>query len=541
MKYLLIVFLATSLLAQHHHEPPAAKASAVLWEGSGNVRHPVSTKNAEAQKFFDQGIALVYGFNHAEAVRSFARAAELDSALGMAHWGVALALGPNINQAMDPDAHAKAWAAVVTAQKLARQASERERDYIAAIAVRYTSNPKADVAPLQKKYAEAMRALAKKYPDDQDAQTLFAESLMNLYPWKLWSADGKPSPVTEEAVAALESVLTREPNHLGANHYLIHCLEASPWPQRALPAAHRLGTLAPALGHLVHMPAHIFMRTGDYEAAARANIDAAAADKKYFESGGVEGSYRGYWAHNLHFLSAAYSMQGRYADSLKAAEETSRVLGPLLEIEALQSMGSAAVLVPVRFRDWKKVLAMPQPPESQGALRNLWIFARAMALACTGDVNGAVLEREKFRAAVAAVSDERTYGNNKEKQVMRLPMFLLDAKIAEVRGDLPQALGHLREAVTAEDSLGYNEPPDWYYPPGREALGALLLKMGRPEDAEVVFREDLSRNQRNGRSLWGLAESLKAQNKKDTAMLIEPQAQAAWARADRPLRLSDLF
>ncbi len=541
MKYCLIVFLTTTLFAQHHHEPPPSNVRAALLQGTGHHHHPVSTSNPEAQKFFDQGLAMVYGFNHGEAIRSFRRAAELDPNLAMAHWGIALALGPNINAEMSPDQHKQAWDAVQEAQRLAPKASPREQAYVRAIAVRYSSDPKAEVAPLQRQYADAMRELSKQYPDDLDAQTLFAESLMNLYPWKLWSLDGKPSPVTEEAAAALESVMNRDPSHMGANHYYIHVVEASPNPQRALPAAQRLGALAPAVGHLVHMPAHIFMRVGEYDAAAKANIDAAAADKKYFEGGGVDGIYRGYWAHNLHFLSAAYSMQGRYADSLRAAEETYEVLKPLLTQPSVQSMASAAVLVPVRFRDWKKVLAMPEPAADLTTLRNLWLFARGMALACTGDVKAAASVREQLRASMAKLPDDRTYGNNPEKQVMQLPLFLLDAKIAEVRGDLPQALGHLREAVVAEDALGYNEPPDWYYPPSREALAAFLLKLNQPAEAEAVFREDLRRNQRSGRSLWGLVESLKAQGKADSAALIQPQATLAWARADRPLKLTDLF
>lgn len=535
---------ATLSYAQHHHEPPpgAAKAAVRLLPGTGNLNHPVSTKNAEAQRFFNQGLAMVYGFNHGEAIRSFQKAAELDSNLAMAHWGIALALGPNINSKMEPEAHAQAWQAVQSALKLKPMASPRERDYIDAVAVRYSADPTEDMAPLQERYAGAMRKLAVKYGDDLDAQTLFAESLMNLYPWKLWSLDGKPSPVTEEAVAALERVLERDPDHMGANHYYIHAVEACPTPQKALTAAGRLAKLAPAIGHLVHMPAHIYMRTGDYEAAALANIDAAAADKAYLEGGGVDGVYRAYYAHNLHFLSAAYSMQGRYKASLAAAEETLRVLEPLaMAIPGFEGPVTAAMLVPVRFRDWDKVLSTPEPDAQQLTQHNLWHFARGMAYAAKNDIPAAERERDFFRKGVSGLSADRTYGTNTEKDVMRLPMFLLDAKIAIARQDLPGAIGHLKEAVAAEGSLSYNEPPDWYYPPSREALGAVLLVAGQNEEAESVFREDLRRNQRNGRSLFGLCESLKRQGKDDTARLIEPQYLTAWAKADRPLRLEDLF
>ena len=541
-------FLSTAVavlaMAQHHHEPPAgaAQSKAVLLEALGNLHHPVSTQSPEAQRFFNQGLTMIFGFNHGEAVRSYRRAAELDPGMAMAYWGIAVALGPNINAGMDPDAHKHAWEALSQARKLAATATPGERDYIDALAARYSADPKAEVEPLQRQYADRMRVLAKKYPDDLDAQTLFAESLMNLYPWKLWTLDGKPAPVTEECVRILEGVMERDPNHMGANHYYIHAVEASPQPQRALAAADRLGKLAPGAGHLVHMPAHIYMRTGDYEAAAQANIAAAAADKKYLENGGVGGFYQGLYAHNLHFLSAAYSMQGRYKESLKAAEECRDVMAPLAEkMPGFEGPLTAAMLVPVRFRDWDRVLATPEPSPKQMTLHNLWHFGRGMAYAAEGDVNNASVERDLFRKGIAAIPEDRTFGTNTERAVMRLPMFLLEAKIALARKDIGQAIGHLKEAVAAEDSLSYNEPPDWYYPPSREALGAVLLAAGKHGEAEAVFREDIRRNQRNGRSLYGLTESLRAQGRTDGAALIEPLYKTAWAHADRPLTVTDLF
>jgi tetratricopeptide (TPR) repeat protein len=536
--------IATLASSQHHHEPPAGsiKNAARLLPGTGSLHHPVSTRNPQAQRFFDQGLRLIYGFNHGEAIRSFRRAAELDPKLAMAHWGVAIALGPNINATMEPEAHKEAWDAVVQARKLSVHASPRERDYIEAIATRYSADPKADIEPLQRSYADAMRKLATKYPDDIDAQTLFAESLMNLYPWKMWTLDGKPAPVTEEVVRTLERMMEIDPGHMGANHYYIHAVEASPQPQRALAAADRLGNAAPAIGHLVHMPAHIYMRTGDFEAAAQANIAAAAADKKYLEEGGVEGFNRALYAHNLHFLSAAYSMQGRYKESLAAAEETRRVMSKLAAaIPGFEGPLAAELLVPVRFRDWDHVLKMPEPDQKQLTLHNLWLFSRGMAFAATKQLASAKDAREKFRAGVAAIPKDRTFGTNLESDVMKLPMSLLDAKIALAGGDVAQAIGHLKEAVAAEDSLSYNEPPDWYYPPSREALGAVLLQAGRHAEAEAVFREDIRRNQRNGRSLFGLSESLERQGKADQSGLIGAHYKIAWSRADRPLRVEDLF
>ena len=541
---LAVLFTVSLAIGQHHHDAPAdaVKSAVRLLANTGHLTHPVSTRNPEAQRFFDQGLRMVYGFNHGEAIRSFEKAAQLDPQLGMAHWGIALALGPNINAEMSPEKHAQAWAALQSAVRLKASASPRERDYIDALTVRYVADAKADIKPLQHKYAAAMRSLAAKYPDDLDAQTLFAESLMNLYPWKLWSLDGKPSPVTEEAVRALETVLERDPDHMGANHYYIHAVEACPTPQKALAAADRLGKLAPAIGHLVHMPAHIYMRTGHYEAAAKANIDAAAADKAYLEAGGVDGFYRAYYAHNLHFLSAAYSMEGRYKESMAAAEETARVLGPhMRHAPGVEGMVAASLLVPVRFRDWERVLYMPEPDPQHMTFHNLWVFARGMAYASKGNVKAASVERDRLREGISKLPPERTYGNNIEKDVMRLPLFLLEAKIAIARKDPDGAIGHLKESVLAEDALGYNEPPDWYYPPSREALGSVLLLTGRYAEAEGVFREDLRRNQRNGRSLFGLYESLKGQGKTDEASLIEPQYKAAWAKADRPLQAEDLL
>lgn len=538
------IALTSAAYGQHHHQPPpgAGTAKAVLLAGTGSLHHPVSTENQQAQMFFDQGLSMIYGFNHGEAVRSFRRAAELDSRLAMAYWGVAVALGPNINSAMEPDAHKDAWQALQQARQLRGSASAREKAYIDALSVRYSADPKAEIEPMQRKYADAMRELARKYPDDLDAQTLFAESLMNLYPWKLWTLDGKPSPVTEEAVRVLENVLAIDPDHLGANHYYIHAVEASSSPARALPSAIRLGKLAPSMGHIVHMPAHIFMRTGDYEAAAQANIDATAADRAYLAAGGVGGFYQALYAHNLHFLSAAYSMQGRYREAQQAAEECLRALAPLaIAIPGFEGPATAALLVPVRFRDWDRVLKIPEPKTDQLTMHNLWHFARAMAFAARADPAQAAVEHNRFLEGIAKLPPERTYGLNLERSVMQLPLMLLEAKIALARKDWEQAIGHLKEAVAAEDSLSYNEPPDWYYPPSREALGSVLLQAGRHVQAEAVFREDLRRNARNGRSFYGLLESLRAQGRTDEAALIEPLYRTAWSKADRPLTVTELF
>ncbi len=305
---------------------------ATLMSGLGSVHHPVSTTSPEAQKFFDQGLALVYAFNHEEAVRSFKRAAELDPRMAMAYWGTALALGPNINMDVDPQREKAAYDAVQKAISLVATTDTNERAYIEALAKRYSIDPKADLKKLAADYKSAMGELVKNYPDDLDAATLYAESAMDLRPWQLWTREGKPAPGTEEIIAVLESVLRRDPNHPGAIHYYIHAVEASPNPERALAYAPKLGKLMPAAGHLVHMPAHIYARTGDYENAARSNEDAAAADRAYIAASGTQGVYPlMYYSHNLHFLAIACSIEGRFADAMKAAKQLEANVGPHLK------------------------------------------------------------------------------------------------------------------------------------------------------------------------------------------------------------------
>src|SRR5712692_9095413 len=326
------LMLSTTTSAQHAHEASNDTKRPSLMPGLGDVRHPVSTASSDAQRFFDQGLALVYGFNHAEAVRSFKHAAELDPQSAMAYWGIALALGPNINMDVDAEHEKGAYEAVQKAVSLAAKASEPERAYIQALAKRYSNDPRADLKKLAVNYRNAMADVVRRFPDDLDAATLYAESLMDLRPWQLWSSDGKPAEGTEELVAVLESVLRRNPGHTGANHYYIHAVEASPHPEWALPSAVRLKVLAPAAGHLVHMPAHIDIRTGDYEAAARSNAYAAEADRQYFTATGEQGMYpMMYYSHNLHFLAVANSMQGRYRDAKRAADQLNVHLSQFLQ------------------------------------------------------------------------------------------------------------------------------------------------------------------------------------------------------------------
>jgi len=487
--------------------------------GVGTVHFAVSTKNAEAQRFFDQGMAYLYGFNHDAAIRSFRRAAELDPKLAMADWGVALALGPNINLDVDPDREKQAYAAVQSA--MSKDASPKERDIIAVLAKRYSNDPNADLKKLAVAYSDAMGELSKKYPDDLDLATLYAESMMDLRPWKFWSHDGVPAPQTDEIVSVLESVLKRNPKHLGANHYYIHAVEASPHPERALKSADRLNTLAPESGHLVHMPAHIYERTGNYAGAAKANENAAAADRRFVKKYGGEGVYAlMYYNHNLQFGAASYAMDGSFAGAKRMADEFgANAAAVAKEMPMIEAFAAAPVLVLARFGKWADIIRAPET--TAGPLSTvLSHFARGVAFARLGDVDGAERERAAFQEARKALSDDPGFMQNSPKNLARVADAVLDGRIAEARGNRSQAIRAYQRGVEAEDALDYDEPPDWFYPV-RETLGAALIRNGQFAEAEQVFREDLKRNPNNPRSLFGLAEARKKQKKSASAAMAD--------------------
>lgn len=538
-----LLFSATTI-AQHgdmHMKAPAEKP-ATLMTGIGAVNHTVSTSNIEAQRFFNQGLAFVYAFNHEEAIRSFKRAAELDPQLAMAWWGVALALGPNINMDVDPAREKAAYDATQKASGLAAKASEAERDYIQTLTKRYSNDPKADLKKLAVDYKNAMGELARKYPDDLDAATLYAESAMNLRPWQLWSADGDPAEGTEEIVAVLESVLRRHPNHPGAIHYYIHAVEASPNPDRALAYAPKLPSLMPAAGHLVHMPAHIYARTGDYEAAARSNVEAAAADRAYLASKGEPGLYGlMYYSHNLHFLAIAQSMEGRLFESLNAAKQLDAHVGPSIkQMPMLEGFMTTTPLIYVRFNRWDDIPKLRQPNPSLFGLNAVWHLSRGLAYASTGEVAKAEAARQAFLEWIKKIPADASYGLNPATKIMSVAENVLNARIASAKGDKRATIEFLGKAVELEDALVYDEPPTWFLPT-REMLGGALIKHGDFAAAEQVFRDDLLRNRRNGRSLFGLMESLKAQKKDYAASMVQREFQNAWKNADVKLTVQDLW
>ena len=530
-----VVFLVTLIAA--NAATPNPEAPVRLIPGLGEVHHPVSTRNKEAQQFFDQGLALVYGFNHDEARLSFMRAAELDPKLAMAHWGVALTLGPNYNLPVDPERERAGYEAVQRAVALKENASEPERAYIDALVVRYSNDPKVDLHALDRAYSDAMRKVAARYPDDLDAATLFAESMMNLNPWKLWTADGKPAEGTEEIVATLESVLKRDPNHLGANHYYIHAVEASPHPERALASAARLEKLAPSEGHLAHMPSHIYARVGDHAASARCNAAAMAADKKFLERTKEQGFYRlMYYSHNMHFLAFADTMRGDFTGAKAAADKLVANVHPGVKaIPMLEGFMPTPILVLLAFERWPDILKLPQPESSLGLTTAVWHSARGIAFANLGKTAEAESEQKAFRDLVAKLPADDMYDMlNTRGAVLKIHDNILAGVIAHSRHDDNAAIDLLKQAVASEDALSYSEPPAWY-PPVRPILGRLLLANNQAADAEKIFREDLERNPRDARALGGLRDALKAQNRSYEADEIDQQFRATWkvAAADQ--------
>ncbi len=525
----------------HDSPPPAGRQRVTLVAGLGSLHHPVTTNSPLAQRFFDQGMRYLFAFNHAEAVRSFERAAELDPRLAMAHWGVALALGPNINAPMSAEQGAKALAALAKAQSLASDANGAERAYIAALAKRYSADPNAVRAELDAAYMEAMRELSKRYPNDVDAAVLYAESAMDLRPWKLWTPDGRPEPGTEEIVAVLESALARAPNHTGANHYYIHTVEASLTPERALPSAKRLERLAPAAGHLAHMPAHVYFRIGDYDGAARANRAGMRADTAYMRAGAKPGLYTmGYASHNMHFLAIGEAVAGRCASARRAAAQLVRHVEPAAKGNPdLDPFVPTAMLIDARCGRWSDVVAVAQPAFELPQTDMAWRFVRGMAFARWGKPGHAQAELDALRAALATVPKDAANGNNVARDVFRVADAQLAAAIARARGDRAAEIAELKKAIAANDALVYDEPPPWYLPP-RETLGAALFLQGDFAGAEAVFRADLERNRMSGRSLWGLAQSLQAQGKTAEATAVRSTFRKAWHNADVRLAMDEL-
>lgn len=513
----------------------AAGDGAMLFGDLGALHRPITTASAGAQQYFDQGLRLLFAFNHDEAARSFARAAQLDPSCAMCLWGVAYALGPNYNVPMLPDRFALAWQALGKALVVSPQATPVERALIEALARRYRGpephGPDAQ-RPLNVAYADAMRDVAKRFPGDADVQVLAAEARMDVDPWKLWSKDGTPAPGTQEILDTLEAVLARHPDHPGANHYYIHAIEASPHPEKGLPEARRLPGLMPGAGHVVHMPAHIYQRVGMYEEASQANRDAIIADRAYLAKTTPPGYYPMYIGHNYGFLAYSSAMEGRAGEALAAAREAAKAIPPqmLAMMPGMDFFPSEPLLVMVRFGRWDELLAEPRPDPRYHAMTGLWLHANGMALAAKGRLDEAQANLSELRTLISQVPPAEQASNNSTRAVLGVGAKALEARIAQAR-DEPRALALWAQAVALEDGLAYAEPADWFYPL-RHFQGAALLQAGKPREAEAVFRADLARHPKNGWALSGLAQALRAQNKSRQAKRVETQLARAWKRAD---------
>lgn len=517
-----------------------AATSPPLLDNLGTLHHPITTTSPLAQQYFDQGLRWVYGFNHEEAIAAFEEAARQDPQAAMAYWGVALALGPNINAPMAKGEERRASDAIQKARAHATSVSAPEQAYIEALAKRYASARKATRATLDKAYADAMRTVWRQYPDDPDAGTLFAEAMMDLRPWDFWTGEGKPKPGTEEFVAVLERVLANHPDHPGACHYYLHAVEASKQPERALPCAERLPGLMPGAGHIVHMPAHIYIRLGKYHEAAERNEQAAHVDQAYLADHHPHGDYAdGYYSHNLHFLWASLMMEGRSAEALKAARD---LVKTITDDEARKDKWKewyllAPLYTLIRFGQWDELLREQPSPQGLRVMDGMWRLGRGLALAATGRLPGAEGEQYALANLTKQLKRDRTHEEQISRTLLKIAERLLAGDIAARRQRYDDAIRAFKEAVALEDGLPYTEPPHWPVP-ARQYLGTVLLMAGRPADAETEYRADLARNPENGWALFGLAQSLRAQKKQEAAATEEARFTKAWAHADVPLTAS---
>jgi tetratricopeptide (TPR) repeat protein len=506
--------------------------SVPLYANLGKHHHEISTRVAKAQLYFDQGLRLVFGFNHAEAIRAFKESARLDPACAMCYWGIALAYGPHVNAPTDSASSVAAYAAVQKA--LAQPAKNpKEQAYVRAVATRYASMPPTNRAGLDSAYAKAMGELVRKYPDDLDAATLYAEALMDLRPWNYWKQpSGEPYPGTLEIVAQLERVLQTNPNHPGACHFYIHAVEAVQ-PQKAVACAERLANLMPGDGHMVHMPGHIYIRVGRYADAIKSNIHAVHTDESYIQDQRPVGVYPiAYFPHNLHFLSFAATMAGRSAQAIDAARGllSKTDLQVARQVPMVQSFVPFLDLTLVTFGRWKEVLQQPLPPAELSYARAMAHYARGVAFAATGQWSESEAELDAVQKLAGAAPPEN-------KPVFDIAMHALLGEIAARKDKLGESITHFQKAKQIEDGILYFEPPSWYYPI-RHSLGAVLLRAGRAAEAEAAYREDLKRFPENGWALFGLRQALRASGKAAEASTVDERFRKAWATADVTLKAS---
>jgi len=523
--------------------PAAAPAGPHRFDTLGALHRPISSKNPDAQAWFDQGLRMAYGFNHQAAGQAFAEAVKADPDCAICWWGQALVLGPNINVPMVPEAAAPAWDAAQKALALRDKASPVEQMLIDAVVARYAQTAPEDRAPLDRAYADAMKAAVEQFPDDADVQVMYAESLMDLMPWAYWTANGQASPETPALLTALETALKLNPDHIGAIHYYIHATEASPDPKRAEPHADRLAALAPGAGHLVHMPAHTYLRLGRYHDAVLINLKATDADATFLSfCKGSNGVYPlGYVPHNWHFIVAAAGYEGNGAMTLRAAQQTAqRADMTMLEtLTMMQQFIVAPLMAQARFGRWDEILATQEPPAALPYPTAIWHFARGRAYAAKGELDAARKELAAYEVAAADPRNETNvlWGINYAPAVLKVGGPFLAGEIAAAAGDHAAAIPLLTEAVAAEDALNYNEPADWLLPT-RHSLGVVLLAAGKAAEAEAVYRKDLELHPHNGWALIGLSQALAAQGKTAEATEAKARFDQAWANADLKIEAS---
>ena len=514
-----------------------------LFDGLGDFHRAVSTNSPQAQAYFDQGMRFLWAFNHDEATRSFAKAAGLDAQCAMCWWGVSLTVGPNYNLPMMAQPRATvAWEALQQAEEHAAAATPVEQALIGALAKRYKGPEPLDPSnegPILAAYAQAMKAVAERFPDDADVQVMTAEAMMNTNAWKLWTLDGAAAPGTEEILAILEKALAKDPQHPGANHYYIHAVEASPNPGQGVVAAERLPGMMPAAGHLEHMPAHIMQRVGRYEDAAEANRRGTAADLAYYAATKPLDYYFMYTAHNYQFLAFSAAMEGRKSETIEAARKSRAIISDdmLAAMPGIDWYVGELYAAMTRFGLWDEILAEPAPKTNLIGLTGAFFYAKAVALAAKSRIGEAKTQLAELEKLAAAIGPDDSAGLNRLQDVLGVAVLTARARIALAEGNESDAIALLREAVTKEDQLAYDEPADWFLP-SRHLLGAVLIKAGRAADAEVVYREDLSRHPNNGWALFGLIQSLKMQGRGADTSAAQQQFDTAWKNADVTLAAS---
>lgn len=541
--FIISIFLTITLNWFSQAGAKMSQPTAPLFTGMGDHHHAITTKSPQAQRYFDQGLILAYGFNHAEAARSFRQAIKLDPDCAMCNWGLAYVLGPNINAKMEDDAVPESYAAIQKAIKLAKHSSLEEQAYINALAIRYIDRPLEDRSSLDLAYAKAIKKVTQQYPNDLDAATLYAEALMDTMPWDYWTEEREPKPVTHKVLDTLESILERNPDHPGANHLYIHAVEAVR-PQQGVGAADRLGSLVPGSGHLVHMPSHIYIRVGRYHDAAIANQKAIAVDNDYITQCHAQGVYPlAYMPHNHHFLWFAATMEGDLQLAKEAGKNVAAMVDPQMMREpgmgTLQHFSSVPLFTMIRFGQWEKILATPQPEVDLKYPTGLWHYGRGLAYNAQGKITQAQQELEQLNLLADDPELEKVtiWDINTTQSILKVATEVLTGEIAVKQGKYPRAISHLSQAVKLEDGLNYDEPADWSTP-ARQYFGAALLKARRYALAEEVYREDLAIYPDNGWSLFGLAQSLQAQGKDSEAQTIQRQYESAWQYADVQLTAS---